>query len=233
MHQYSSIADASPKPFLSDLVARNQERVSAENDLESEPVKFEGAIEDLILGCSDGVWAMAWSFARSSDGRLEAEDLYSAAMLGICECVAAGYLARANAPEAYLLAVARTALVREWRRMHEWKRYGYSFVSLDAPLFSSDGDSLQDVLASPVPVPVTPMKEKERAVCSAVERLSPRRRAVVSLRFGLGEYTVHTPHDSSLALGLTPDSELKLKKRGLIDLGRDAELCAAVLEVVQ
>src|SRR5262249_36405634 len=151
MQQHSNTGGFSLKTFLADLVVRNLESVLAANTPEpvSEPVKpLAGMdIEGLILACDESVKSLAWKFARSSDGRVDVDDLYSIGMLEICECVAAGRLALAGHPVAYLVGVARLAMCEEWRRL-----YGRSIESLDAPLSDGSSTSLGDLLADPTPV---------------------------------------------------------------------------------
>jgi DNA-directed RNA polymerase specialized sigma24 family protein len=236
MPQYSSIAGASLGTFLADLVACNLESVLAASESErvaSEPVKaLAGAdVEGLIAGCSEPVQAMAWRFARSSDGRVEADELYSIGMLEICEALTAGRGLGADNPVAYLCGAARFAMIAEWRRLHNW-----STISLDAPLSDNTASTLLDILPAPAAALAATPDEVERAqeVRGAVRRLTPRRRAAVRYCYGLESSHTYTAKDASRKLRVSSAKIVnQLNRRAFHSLRADARLCAVVGVEVQ
>jgi RNA polymerase sigma factor (sigma-70 family) len=186
--------------------------------------------EGLIVACNEPVRALAWKFARNSNGRVDAEDMYSVGMLEICESVAAGRLDRALDPMAYLVGVARLAMCEEYRRVHGW-----STVSLDAPLSSSDGDtfSLADLLPAPAPSPQSVASKKERALHGALGRLTRRQRAALRRRYALEGRGATSRQEAGQELGIKGKSVTNLARRGMRSLRSDARLCAVVGVEVQ
>ncbi len=140
-------------------------------------------LDALILSCSETVMAIAWSFARSSDGRVDADDMYSIGMLEVCEAVVAGRGIHSDVPVVYLCKAARYAMIEEWRRLHGW-----SIASLDVPLSDESSLTLIDVLPAPTP-DVSVSSRRTCALNGAMRRLvSSRQRAVLRRRYGLPGY---------------------------------------------
>jgi RNA polymerase sigma factor (sigma-70 family) len=181
----------------------------------------------LIIACSETVRKIAWRFARSSDGRIDADEMYSIGMLEICEAVAAGRVVNANNPVAYLCGAARLAMAREWRRV-----YDHACVSLDAPLTSNPGDesfSLVDLVAAPSSAGLVEVTQQERAVQSALRRLSsPKQRAALKRRYGLSGGASTSLKETANSLGATVSQVDGAVRRGLRELRNDARLCKAV-----
>ncbi len=192
----------------------------------------EGSCEALIIACSESVKGLAWKFARSSDGRVDVDEMYSVGMVGICECVVAGRLANAENPMAYLYGAARFAMIEEWRRLHEC-----STVSLDAPLSDdrSNGFCLADTLSDGSFSSASASSKRVRALHGAMRRLSfARQRAALRRRYGMEGYGAHNLEEAARALRASKDAAKCLDQRGRHNLARDARLCKVMgVEVEQ
>jgi RNA polymerase sigma factor (sigma-70 family) len=181
-------------------------------------------LDALILSCSETVMAIARSFARSSDGRVDADDMYSIGMLEVCEAVAAGRGIHADNPVVYLCKAARYAMCEEWRRVHGW-----SIASLDAPLSDDSSLTLIDVLPAPTPDVSVRSRRRTRALNGALRRLvSSRQRASLRRRYGLPGYGMHTLKETARNLRTTLPTVDKASRRGLRKLANDERLCKVV-----
>jgi len=184
-------------------------------------------LDALILACSETVKAIAWKFARSSDGRVDADDLYSIGMVEVCE--AASRAVDADNPTVYLCKAARYAMIGEWRRVYRW-----SIASLDAPLSDESSLTLMDVLPAPTSEVSVPSR-RTRALNGAMRRLvSSRQRAALRRRYGLPGYGMHTMKETARNLHTTVPVVDHASRRGLGKLANDARLCKVMgVEVEQ
>ncbi len=186
-------------------------------------------LDALILSCSETVMAIAWSFARSSDGRVDADDMYSIGMLEVCEAVVAGRGIHSDVPVVYLCKAARYAMIEEWRRLHGW-----SIASLDVPLSDESSLTLIDVLPAPTP-DVSVSSRRTCALNGAMRRLvSSRQRAVLRRRYGLPGYGLSNMRETARNLHTTVPVVDHASRRGLGKLANDARLCKVMgVEVEQ
>jgi DNA-directed RNA polymerase specialized sigma24 family protein len=221
--------------FLADLVARHMQSVLAACEpkpVVSQPVVTKvmlvGDVEGLITGCCESVRGLALRFARSSDGRVDADDMYGVGMLEICEAVATGRLARAEDPKGYLVGVARLAMINEWRRL-----YGRSTISLDKPLTDDSSATLHDVLAAPsdaAPVVTAEEVKRAKAVRGALRRLTPRRREALRKLYGFHNSLTYTANDAAASLHYASGKQVQqIHRRALAALRADACLRVEVV----
>jgi RNA polymerase sigma factor (sigma-70 family) len=187
--------------------------------------------EDLIVACGERVRGLARKLACGDD-RLDADDLYSTGMLEICEAVAAGRLAGANDPVAYLCGVARYGMLREYRQLRGW-----SSISMDAPLTDDGSLTLHDILPAPsTPVPARRSrkeKSKKRLVNDALGHVTARQRAALRRRFGLVGYGKHTLNEAARSLHVPVHSVSNATHEALRALRVDYRLCKAMGVEVQ
>ncbi|MCI5582940.1 MAG: RNA polymerase sporulation sigma factor SigK [Anaeroplasma sp.] len=101
-------------------------------------------------------------------------------------------------------------------------------ISLDEPL-NIDGDGnellLSDVIATPEPHALDEVlkDEKEKLMYQAVERLKPREREIIVMRFGLYNTKEYTQKEVADALGISQSYISRLEKRIMVKLKDDIE----------
>ncbi len=106
-------------------------------------------------------------------------------------------------------------------------------VSLDEPLNAdADGNELllSDVLGTDGEEISRPLEDDadRRALRSAVERLSPRERDIISLRFGLRDAREYTQKEVADRMGISQSYISRLEKRILLRLRRDMQKAMGV-----
>jgi RNA polymerase primary sigma factor len=99
-------------------------------------------------------------------------------------------------------------------------------VSLETPI-GSDGDTELGSLIpfdGPTPHEEVEVELEERSIRRALERLDPKARTVIELRFGIGGRDPLTLREVAQQVGLSPEGVRKLERRALMRLAEEREL---------
>ena len=98
-------------------------------------------------------------------------------------------------------------------------------VSLETPI-GSDGDTeLGSLIPSDGPTPARggrASSSRRQSIRRALERLDPKARAVIELRFGIGGRDPLTLREVAEQVGLSAEGVRKLERRALMRAGRGA-----------
>lgn len=206
----------------------------------------DAAIRDrLILANTRWVRQLAWGFARRH--RLESltvEDLIGYGMFGLMTAIekfdaTAGYKFSTYATSWIRQAISRAvedrdAMIREPSYVQVARRKAYregresdvapawDVLSLDRPVRDDESnDPLGDFVASDAPALDETATERQllrETLYVALERLKPRERLVIALRYGLGDDAPLTLEESGRLLGVTRERVRQIEGKALTGL---------------